>query len=103
MFKLPLDSHAMDVLICDIKKGTALSRVTQEDKATEVHKRSTIMTNKLAFEALDKTLIDLTDKDRPMGGICMLLCGYFRQILPVIQGDTRSNVVDLKDHFYGIM
>ena len=38
MFKLRLDLHGMDVLICDIKKGTTLSRVIQEDKGTEVHK-----------------------------------------------------------------
>ena len=29
-----------------------------------------------------------------MGGMCMLLCGDFRQILPVIQGGTRGNLVD---------
>ena len=52
------------------------------------------MTNKLAFEALDRTLKDLTGKDRPMGGMCMLLCGDFRQILPVIQGGTRGNIID---------
>ena len=52
------------------------------------------MTNKLAFEAMDRTLRDLTGKDRPMGGMCMLLCGDFRQILPVIQGGTRGNIVD---------
>ena len=48
------------------------------------------MTNKLAFEALDRTLRDLTGKDQPMGGMCMLLCGDFRQILLVILG----NIVD---------
>ena len=52
------------------------------------------MTNKLAFEALDRTLKDLTGKDQPLGGMCMLLCGDFRQILPVIQGGTRGNIVD---------
>ena len=52
------------------------------------------MTNKLAFEALDRTLRDLTGKKQPMGGMCMLICGDFRQILPVIQGGTRGNIVD---------
>ena len=52
------------------------------------------MTSKLAFEALDCTLRDLTGKDLPMGGMCMLKCGDFRQILPVIQGGTRGNIVD---------
>ena len=77
----------MDIPICSIKDGTALSGVIQEGKATNC----TIMTNKLAFEALDHTLRDLTGKDKPMGGMCMLLCGDFIQILPVIQGGTRGN------------
>ena len=91
-FKIPLDLHAMDIPICSIKKGTALGRVIQEGKATVVDEAP--MTNKLAFEALDRTLRDLTGKDQPMGGMCMLLCGDFRQILPVIQGGTRGNIVD---------
>ena len=91
-FKIPLDLFAMDIPICSIKKGTALSRVIQEGKATVVDEAP--MTNKLAFEALDRTLRDLTGKDQLMGGMCMLLCGDFRQILPVIQGGTRGNIVD---------
>ena len=50
-FKIPLDLYAMDIPICSIKKGTALSRVIQEGKATVVDEAP--MTNKLAFEALD--------------------------------------------------
>ena len=91
-FKIPLDLHAMDIRICSIKKGTALSRVIQEGKATVVDEAS--MTNKLAFEALYHTVRDLTGKHQPMEGMCMLLCGGFRQILLVIQGGTRGNIVD---------
>ena len=82
----------MDVPICNIKKGTALSRVIQKGKATVVDEAP--MTNKLAFEALDHTLRDLTGKERPMGGMCVLLCGDFRQVLPVFQGGTGGNIVD---------
>ena len=60
-FKIPLDLHAMDVPICSIKKGTALCRVIQEGKAIVVDEAP--MTNKLAFEALDRTLKNLTSKD----------------------------------------
>ena len=91
-FKIPLDLYAMDIPICRIKKGTALSRVIQEGKATVVDEAP--MTNKLAYEALDLMLRNLTGKDQPMGGMCILLCGDFRQILPVIQGGTRGNIVD---------
>ena len=50
MFKIPLDLHAMDVPVCNIKKGTAAGRVIQEGKAIVVDEAS--MTNKLAFEAV---------------------------------------------------
>ena len=60
-FKIPVDLHAMDIPICSIKKGTALCRVIQEGKAIVVDEAP--MTNKLAFEALDRTLKNLTSKD----------------------------------------
>ena len=85
-FKIPLDLY---IPICSIKKGTALSRVIQEGKATVINEAP--MINKLAFEALDCTLRDLTGKDQPMGGMCMLICGDFRQILPVIQGGKKQS------------
>ena len=91
-FKIPLDLFAMDIPICSIKKVTALCRVIQEGKATVVDEAP--MTNKFSFEALDRTLKDLTGKSQPMGGMCMLLCGDFRQILPVIQDGTRNNIVN---------
>ena len=81
-FKIPLDLYAMDIPICSIKKGTALSRVIQEGKAKVMDEAP--MTNKLAFEALDRTLRDLMGKDQPMGGMCMLLCGKSCQLFRVV-------------------
>ena len=39
------------------------------------------MLNKIVFEALDRSLRDITSVSEPMGGIPILLCGDFRQIL----------------------
>jgi len=91
-FKIPLDLNAMDIPVCSIKRGTALCKVIQEAKVIVVDEAP--MTDKRAFEALDRTLRDLTGNSQPMGGICMLLCGDFRQILPVIPRGTRGNIVD---------
>ena len=91
-FKIPLDLNAMDILICSNKRGTALCKVIQEAKAIVVDEAP--ITNRHAFEAVDCTLRDLTGNNQPMGGICMLLCGDFRQILPVIPRGTRGNIVD---------
>jgi len=74
-FKIPLDLNAMDVPICSIKRGTSLCKVIQEAKAIVFDEAP--MTNRRAFEVLDRTLRDLIRNDQPMGGICMLLCKIF--------------------------
>ena len=89
-FKIPLDLNVMDIPVCSIKKGTALCEVVQEAKAIVVDEAP--MTNRRAFEALDRTLRDMTGSSQLMGGICMLLCGDFRQILPVIPHGTRGDI-----------
>ena len=44
---------------------------------------------------IDDRESEMTGKSKPMGGMYMLLCGDFRQILPVIQGGgTRGSIVD---------
>ncbi|XP_015959923.1 uncharacterized protein LOC107483820 [Arachis duranensis] len=57
------------------------------------------MTNKLAFEALDRTLRDIMvsvsdrNKDLPFGGKVVVLGGDFRQVLPVILEGSRAEIV----------
>jgi len=67
MFKIPLGLNAMDIPVCIIKRGTARCKVIQE-AVIVVNEAS--MTNRHAFEALDRTLRDLNGNDHPMGGIC---------------------------------
>ncbi|KAM0847424.1 hypothetical protein ACQ4PT_055022 [Festuca glaucescens] len=58
-----------------------------------------LMTNRLCFEALDRSLRDILSiddpplADLPFGGIVVVLGGDLRQILPVIEGGTRTQVV----------
>ncbi len=51
------------------------------------------MTNKLAFEAVDRTLRDLTDRNEPFGGIVFVMSGDFRQVLPVIPRGSHADIV----------
>ncbi len=51
------------------------------------------MTNKLAFEAMDRTLRDLTNRNEPFGGIVFVMSGDFRQVLPVIPQGSRADIV----------
>ncbi|GFS16715.1 ATP-dependent DNA helicase PIF1 [Elysia marginata] len=91
-FKVPLNLTNVDQPICSIKKGTSLARLIKECCAIVIDEAP--MTNKLVFEALHRSLCDITGKNEPMGGIATLLCGDFRQILPVVVGGTRANIVN---------
>ena len=52
------------------------------------------MLNKVVFEALDRTLKDIKSTNEIMAGIPVMLCGEFRQILPVIRSCTRDNIIN---------
>ncbi|GJU62460.1 ATP-dependent DNA helicase PIF1-like protein [Tanacetum coccineum] len=58
------------------------------------------MTNKLCFEALDRTLRDVLRRTRydtcetPFGNIKMVFGGDFRQVLPVIPKGSRQDIVN---------
>ncbi|GKB81068.1 ATP-dependent DNA helicase PIF1-like protein [Tanacetum coccineum] len=83
----------MENSTCGIKQGTHLAELLQ-------HVRLIIwdeapMTQRYAFEALDKTLQDILGyknqarRNRIFGGMTVLLGGDFRQILPVIPNAKR--------------
>jgi ATP-dependent DNA helicase PIF1 len=66
--------------------------------SSHIIRDESLMTNKTAFEALDRTLWELLsmdspqNKNKPFGGKVMVLGGDFRQILPVIEGGTRQQI-----------
>ena len=61
------------------------------------------MSNKSAVEAVNRTLQDLRDCDKIMGGLTLLLSCDFRQTLPVIQRGTKADEIEacIKCSFYG--
>lgn len=81
-FNIPLSLSTTDLPMCNIKRGSSKACLLNEcsvifwDEAT--------MTNRLAFEALDRTLQDIRHCSKPFGGIAVVLSGDFRQTLPVI-------------------
>jgi ATP-dependent DNA helicase PIF1 len=62
-----------------------------------------LMINRISFKALDRTLRDLLsivslqNKNKPFGEKVVVLRGDFRQILPVIKGGTRSQIVNVTE------
>jgi len=51
------------------------------------------MTNIYCSEALDRTLKDILDCDAPFGGKVMIMGGDFRQVLSVIQKDSKEQMI----------
>ncbi|GAU34278.1 hypothetical protein TSUD_321240 [Trifolium subterraneum] len=52
------------------------------------------MMHMYCFEAVDRTLCDITGvKNRPFGGKVVVLGGDFRQILPVVRRGSRQHIV----------
>ena len=52
------------------------------------------MANRFAFEEVDRTFRDLTEIDKPFGGIIFIMDGDFRQILPVVIWGTHAHIID---------
>ncbi|XP_067945068.1 uncharacterized protein [Watersipora subatra] len=99
MFKLPLDLERLETPVCNIRIGTGLTQLLQTTKLI-VWDECT-MAHKATLEALDRTLKDLYNSDKLMGGVCVLLAGDFRQILPVIPRGTLADELKacLKDSY----
>ena len=51
------------------------------------------MSHKMAFKALDRTLQDLHNNNRPMGGVTVVLSEDFRQTQLVLPQGTRADEV----------
>ncbi len=76
---------------CYIRKQDDLAMLIRQTKLILWDKAP--MTNKLAFEAVDRTLRDLTGRNEPFGGIVFVMSGDFRQVLPVIPRGSHADIV----------
>jgi ATP-dependent DNA helicase PIF1 len=76
---------------CYIRKQDDLAVLIRQTKLIIWHEVP--MINKFAFEAMDRTLRDLTDRNEPFGGIVFVMSGDFRQVLPVIPRGSHVDIV----------
>jgi hypothetical protein len=87
--KIPITLNRMS--FCYIRK--------QDDLTALIHQTKLIlwdeapMTNKLTFEAMDRTLRDLIDRNEPFGGIVFVMSGDFHQVLPIIPWGSHADIV----------
>jgi len=95
-FKIPCDLD--DTSVCDIRRGTMLSELIEETSL--IIWDEALMTDKRAFEALDRSLRDIQSMhcsqaaNIPFGGKVVVLGGDLRQILPVVEAGSRSQIID---------
>jgi hypothetical protein len=96
-FKIPCDL-VDDATVCDIKRGSMLAELIE---ATElVIWDEALMTHRKAFETLDRTFRDIlalhsdSAATTPFGGKVVVLGGDLRQILPVVEGGNRAQIVN---------
>jgi hypothetical protein len=89
-FRIPLNVD--DNSVCDIKLQSKLARLLT--KVGLVIWDEVPMTNRRVFEAVDRTLRDITkEEDMLFGGIPFVLGGDFAQTLPVIKRGKRADIV----------
>ncbi|WVZ63152.1 hypothetical protein U9M48_012810 [Paspalum notatum var. saurae] len=94
-FKIPCDID--NVSVCDIRRGTALSELIEVTDL--IIWDEALMTHRHAFEALDRSLRDIASRQSEtsaslvFGGKVVVLGGDLRQILPVIEGGSKSEII----------
>ena len=84
-------------MICDVSRGTMLSELIE--LTSLIIWDEALMANRKCFEALDRTLRDIEKVKKPeaanipFGGKVVVLGGDLRQILPVVEGGTKQDVI----------
>ncbi|XP_023745250.1 ATP-dependent DNA helicase PIF1 [Lactuca sativa] len=98
--------HSRFIIPINLNEDSYYRINPDSDLANLVRKTSLIiwdeapMVHKHAFEALDRTLKDIlrrfnpTNSNTPFGGKVVVFGGDFRQIMPVVPGDSRQNIVN---------
>ena len=89
-FKVPLDLD--DNTLCDIRHGDGTAQLIMAAKVIIIDEAN--MLHRRVFQAIDKSLRDLTKSDEAFGGITVVVSGDFRQCLPVVRHGTATTTVN---------
>lgn len=77
LFKIPIELDSTTV--CLIRAHSDLAEMIRRTRLIIWDEAP--MTHKHAFEAVDRTLRDITKREKPFGGITFVMCEDFRQVL----------------------
>ncbi|CAL5370135.1 unnamed protein product [Camellia sinensis] len=89
-FSIPLD--VLENSVCGFSKQSLQAELFREAKL--IIWDEVPMQHRHYVEAVDRTLRDICDCEKPFGGITVVLGGDFRQILPVITKGVREQIVN---------
>jgi hypothetical protein len=95
-FRIPLEIK--DRTMCNIACGTNLAELVE--KAALILWDEAPMTHRRRFEAVDRSMRDVLSvndssrKSFPFGGKTVVLGGDFRQVLPVVEGGSRAEILN---------
>ena len=89
-FKVPLFADKDSNVSFNIKPTDTLAKVIID--ATMIVWDEAPMGHRHLLEGLDRLLRDLMLNQRPFGGKLVILCGDFRQVLPVVPHGSRSQI-----------
>ena len=95
-FRIPLDIGKQTM--CNMSRGTNLAELV--GKAALILWDEAPMTHRHCFEAVDRSMRDIlsvNDNSKrclPFGGKTVVLGGDFRQVLPVVEGASRREILD---------
>ena len=95
-FRIPLEIDELS--LCDIKRGTKLAELLMQTNL--IIWDEVLMTNRQCFEALDRSLKDIISEtdpkasNMPFGGKVVVLGGDPKQILPVIENASKTQIIN---------
>ncbi|XP_028110161.1 uncharacterized protein LOC114308706 [Camellia sinensis] len=89
-FSIPLD--VLENSVCGFSKQSLQAELFRETKL--IIWDEVPMQHRHCVEAVDRTLRDICDCEKPFGGITVVLGGDFRQILPIITKGVREQTVN---------
>ncbi|CDF36122.1 unnamed protein product [Chondrus crispus] len=89
VFKIPIPVSAEST--CSFSANSDTGRTLQQ--VDLIIWDEIVMCHRHCIETVDRSLRDLIQTDRPFGGKFLVLAGDFRQILPVVPGGSRGQIV----------
>lgn len=91
MLQIPIEMNT-DAVVCNIKKRTMRAELIR--KADILVWDEIAMAHRKGVEAVQRTLQDIRENDKLMGGILVILADDFRKTLPIVKRGTMADEIN---------